>query len=345
MRTTMTLIDRPETLAEMTAPTRALRLAARADDLAGLRLPVETLPRPRLAPGEALVEVRAAAVNPSDVKAALGMMPYAVFPRTPGRDFAGVVVEGPAEWIGAEVWGSSGDLGIRRDGAHATHLRVDADALRRKPGALSFLEAGSVGVPFVTAWEGLRRAGLPSAGETVAIMGINGKVGQAVAQIATMRGARVIGVARRAEPYAGHAVTPVTMVDASAGDAAEAIRALTDGHGADIVYNTVGEPYWDATVASLAKGGRAVIIASLKQPVAFDLFAFYRARLTLVGIDTLAFSTRQTCDILEALRPGFETGALRPYPIERVVPLAEAAAAYTAVLGAARDRVVFAPNG
>jgi NADPH:quinone reductase-like Zn-dependent oxidoreductase len=337
----MTLLDRPETL----TATRALRLAAKAADIAALALPVETLPAPRLAPGEALVEVRAAAVNPSDVKAALGMMPYAVFPRTPGRDFAGVVVEGPADWIGAEVWGSSGDLGIRRDGAHASHVVIGADALRRKPAALSFLEAGSIGVPFVTAWEGLRRAGLPEAGETVAIMGVNGKVGQAAAQIAAMLGARVIGVARRAEPYAGHAVRPVAMVDASAGDAAEAIRALTDGRGADIVYNTVGEPYWDATVAGLAKGGRAVVIASVKQPVAFDLFAFYRARLTFVGIDTLAFPTRETCDILEALRPGFESGALRPYPIERVVPLSDAAAAYAAVLGAARDRVVFAPNG
>ena len=64
------------------------------------------------------IEVKAAAVNPSDVKAATGLMPYAVFPRTPGRDYAGVVIDGPAGAIGREVFGSSGDLGIRRDGTH-----------------------------------------------------------------------------------------------------------------------------------------------------------------------------------------------------------------------------------
>ncbi len=93
--------------------------------------------RRRLSRGEndLLIEVRAAAVNPSDVKAATGLMPYAVFPRTPGRDYAGVVIDGPTGWIGREVFGSSGDLGIRRDGTHATHLVVEAEAVVEKPRA------------------------------------------------------------------------------------------------------------------------------------------------------------------------------------------------------------------
>ena len=62
---------------------------------------------------------------------------------------------------------------------------------------LSFAEAAGIGVPFVTAIEGFRRAGLPGEGDVVVIMGVNGKVGQAAAQIATWRGARVIGVVRR----------------------------------------------------------------------------------------------------------------------------------------------------
>ena len=152
-----------------------------------------------------LIEVKAAAVNPSDVKAATGLMPYAVFPRTPGRDYAGVVIDGPAGWIGREVFGSSGDLGIRRDGTHATHLVVEADAVVEKPKGISWEEAAGIGVPFVTAMEGLRRAGIPKAGETVLVMGVNGKVGQAAVQIATWHGARVIGVVRRSEPYEGHA--------------------------------------------------------------------------------------------------------------------------------------------
>ena len=86
---------------------------------------------PASGPQKVVVEVKAAAVNPSDAKAAIGMMPYAKFPRIPGRDYSGLVVEGPQDWLGAAVFGSSGDLGIRCDGSHATHLTVEADALDR----------------------------------------------------------------------------------------------------------------------------------------------------------------------------------------------------------------------
>src|SRR6266852_7422786 len=96
---------------KVSADARCVRLHAKVDDVASLAPVVErrTLSR---ADNEVLVEVRAAAVNPSDVKAATGLMPYAVFPRTPGRDYSGVVVQGPREWIGKAVFGTSGDLGI-----------------------------------------------------------------------------------------------------------------------------------------------------------------------------------------------------------------------------------------
>src|SRR5580704_17251546 len=106
---------------------RCVRLAAKAADAASLAPAVDRRALSRVA-NELLIEVKAAAVNPSDVKAATGLMAYAVFPRTPGRDYAGIVVDGPKGTIGREVFGSSGDLGIRRDGTHATHLAVDADA-------------------------------------------------------------------------------------------------------------------------------------------------------------------------------------------------------------------------
>ncbi len=140
---------------------RCVRLLAKAENPTVLAPAVETHAL-SCAAGELLIEVKAAAVNPSDVKAATGLMPYAVFPRTPGRDYAGVVVDGPVEWIGREVFGSSGDLGIRRDGTHATHLVVEAEAVVEKPNGISWEEAAGIGVPFVTAMEGLRRAGLPT---------------------------------------------------------------------------------------------------------------------------------------------------------------------------------------
>ena len=83
---------------------------------------------------EVLVEVRAAGVNRSDVSAAMGRMPQAVWPRTPGREWAGVVVEGPAELIGREVFGAGGDLGITRDGTHASHLVLSREALVERAG-------------------------------------------------------------------------------------------------------------------------------------------------------------------------------------------------------------------
>src|SRR5207237_6855452 len=138
----------------------------------------------------------------------------------------------------------SGDLGIRRDGTHATHLVVEAEAVVEKPKGISWAEAAGIGVPFVTAMEGFRRAGTPKSGETVLIMGVTGKVGQAAVQIATWHGARTIGVARKAEPYEGHTNSPVEMVDASASDVAARVGELTNGEGADIVFNTVGDPYF-----------------------------------------------------------------------------------------------------
>src|SRR6516162_9119249 len=196
---------------------RCVRLAAKADDVASLAPAVERRAISHSAE-QVLIEVKAAAVNPSDVKAATGLMPYAVFPRTSGRDYAGVVVDGPPGTVGREVFGSSGDLGIRRDGSHATHLAVEAEATIEKPKGISWEEAAGIGVPFVTAMEGFRRAGMPKPGETVLIMGVTGKVGQAAVQIATWHGARVIGVARKAEPYEGHANAPVEMIDASTTD-------------------------------------------------------------------------------------------------------------------------------
>jgi NADPH2:quinone reductase len=325
---------------------RCLRLLEKAADAAALAPAIE---RRILSPaaGEVLVEVKAAAVNPSDVKAATGLMPYAVFPRTPGRDYAGVVIDGPADWIGREVFGSSGDLGIRRDGTHATHLAVEAEALVEKPANLTWDEAAGIGVPFVTAMEGFRRAGTLEAGETVLVMGVNGKVGQAAVQIASWRGARVLGVVRKDEAYEGHTNSAIEVIDASAVDAATRVRELTNGRGANIVFNTVGDPYFEAAQKSLAIKGRQILIAAIDRTVPFNIFEFYRGQHTYVGIDTLALSSIATGAVLRELVPGFSSGHLKPFPIrpEAIYPLGDARQAYRAVAGSSRDRVVLKPAG
>src|SRR5438067_1438090 len=298
-----------------TVEARCVRLLAEAEDAASLALAIE---RHRLAraANEVLIEVKAAAVNPSDVKAATGLMAYAVFPRTPGRDYAGIVIDGPADTIGREVFGSSGDLGIRRDGTHATHLAVEADAVVGKPKNLSWEEAAGIGVPFVTAMEGFRRAGMPDKHETVLVMGVNGKVGQAAVQIASWQGARVIGVVRKNEPYEGHASSKVDVIDASATDVATAVRAFTDGNGADIVFNTVGDPSFEAAHRSLALRGRQILIAAVDRIVQFNILEFYRGQHTYVGIDTLGLSSIATGAVLRELGSGFASGHIKPFPIK-----------------------------
>jgi NADPH:quinone reductase-like Zn-dependent oxidoreductase len=323
---------------------RCVRLLAKADDPASLAPAVERRALSRAA-NEVLIEIAAAAVNPSDVKAATGLMAYAVFPRTPGRDYAGVVIDGPSGWIGREVFGSSGDLGIRRDGTHATHLAVEADAVVEKPKNLSWDEAAGIGVPFVTAMEGFRRAGMPNKDETVLVMGVNGKVGQAAVQIASWHGARVIGVVRRSEPYEGHANSRVDVIDASATDVATRVRELTDGKGADIVFNTVGDPYFQAAHQSLALRGRQILIAAIERIVQFNILEFYRGQHTYVGIDTLGLSSVATGAVLKELVPGFASGHLKPFPIQpaAIYSLENARSAFVAVAGSSRDRVILRP--
>jgi NADPH2:quinone reductase len=323
---------------------RCVRLDAKAENAASIAAAVQRHALSRAA-NEVLIEVKAAAVNPSDVKAATGLMPYAVFPRTSGRDYAGVVIDGPAGTVGREVFGSSGDLGIRRDGTHATHLAVEAEAPVEKPKSVSWEEAAGIGVPFVTAMEGFRRAGIPKRGETVLIMGVTGKVGQAAAQIATWHGARVIGVTRKVEAYEGHSNSKVDVIDASTADIPTRLRELNGGKGADIIFNTVGDPYFQAAHKSLALRGRQILIAAIDRIVQFNILEFYRGQHTYVGIDTLGLSSIATGDVLRELAPGFASGHLKPFPINpaAIYPLEDAKQAFVAVAGSSRDRVILKP--
>jgi NADPH:quinone reductase-like Zn-dependent oxidoreductase len=186
---------------------------------------------------------------------------------------------------------------------------------------------------------------MPKPGETVLIMGVNGKVGQAAAQIATWHGARVIGIVRNREPYAGYANATIEVVDASLGGGTIRVRELTDGKGADIVFNTVGDPYFQAAHNSLAVRGRQILIAAINPVVPFNILEFYRGQHTYVGVDTLALSSVATGEILRELAPGFASGHLKPFSIKEaaVFPLEEARRAYVAVAGSSRDRVILRP--
>jgi NADPH2:quinone reductase len=323
---------------------RRLRLLRKADTFDEIDLRIEAFEPPPRGSDEVLVVVHAAGVNRSDVAAALGRMPQAAWPRTPGRDWAGVVIEGPTELIGQDVFGAGGDLGITRDGTHATHLVLHRDAIVVKPAGLSIAEAGALGVPFVTALMGFHRTGMPKPGDVVLVLAANGMVGQAAVQIAAMHGAHVFGVTRRTEPFA-HEGIAVRMIDASSADIAAVVRAETDGHGADIVYNTVGSPYFAAANQAMAHGGRQILISTVERPVPFDIFAFYRGEHTFVGIDSLALDARASAAILRELLPGFASGQLRPFAMMKngCFSLERAIDAYRTVQAITKDRVLLQP--
>lgn len=324
---------------------KALWVTEKSPDLDNLLIDVIEPAIPQHGPGQVLVEIRAAGVNPSDVKASLGHMPHAVWPRVPGRDFAGVVVDGPAHLIGKEIWGGGGELGITQNGSHAKYMALPQAAVREKPVNFSMEEAGSIGVPFITAFEGLREAGGVQPWDNVLVCGANGKVGQAAIQLATMAGATVFGVEYKPMEFLGHSAQPIEMFDSSSQDVAELVREKTGGRGADIVFNTVGSPYFEMANKALAKQGRQVFISTFDRAVDFDIFSFFRGRHKFIGIDTLALDSVYGAKIFDVLKPKFEAAVLKPFPInpETVYGFDDASKAYASVLRATPERVILKP--
>lgn len=320
---------------------RALRFETFGDPTV---LHIEDLPDPKATEQDAVIRVEAASVNPSDVKNVVGLMDWTVLPRTPGRDFAGVVVDGPPEWEGARVWGTGGDVGFNRDGSHAEFITVPVEALARQPEKLTFDEAATVGVNFVTAWYGAVETAQLTAGETIAIFGISGGVGGAVAQIAHALGARVIGVGRRKPEPETPAANAIDEFVTLGPDVASEVRRLTDGKGVEIVYDAVGGVTTNAALASLAHRGRLVVISATGSPeVTIDIKALYRNETRIFGVDTGKIGVTDSARLLQKMLPHFESGEFRPLPIAARYPLDQSAAAYEAVAGRIAGRVVINP--
>jgi NADPH:quinone reductase len=309
-------------------------------------LRIKDVPDPAATTAEAVIRVEAASVNPSDVKNVAGAMDWTVLPRTPGRDFAGVVVSGPPEWEGAAVWGTGGDIGFTRDGSHAELMSVPVDALVAKPDRLTFDEASTVGVNFVVAWYGVVETAHLAAGETVAVFGVSGGVGGAVAQIAHALGANVIGVDRRepgTDTPAAAVIDHFIAFDAGA-EVGAAIKRLTDGKGADVVYDAVGGVTTPSALAALAHRGRLVVISAVGSPtVEVNLLDLYHNETRILGTDSGKLSIVDSARRLEHMAPYFESGEFRPLPIAATYSLDDAPAAYRAVADHTAGRVVIRP--
>jgi NADPH:quinone reductase len=299
-------------------------------------LRIEAVPIPEPGEAEALVHVKAAAINPADVGNVAGRFKRTTLPRTPGRDFAGIVIKGkPHE--GEEVWGSCPMLGGVRDGSHAEYVVVPAETLSLRPKSLSMAQAAAIGVPFITAWASLMSAAQIQAGETILIVGAAGAVGQAATQIANWKRADVIGADTKSDSIPG----AQSVINTKTEDLHERVMELTAGKGVDAVFDTVGGPMFEPALRSLRFGGRQVAIASPGHPqVSFNLVDFYHNFSRLLGVDSYGLKSRQIVEIQDELRLGFETGALNPPPIE-IVPFEKAVDAYSRVAtGQAKSKQV-----
>jgi NADPH:quinone reductase-like Zn-dependent oxidoreductase len=333
-----------------------------------LSLAIQDVPVP--GPGEVLIEVKATAINPSDVRNVEGVF-HSALPRIPGRDYAGIVVACHADIssachadigsachadigsachadigsarhadigsarhadatstanasVGQEVWGSGPGFGVIRDGAHAQYIVTRAEWLSEKPKCLSMEQAASVGVPFITAWSALVTEGKIQAGETVLIIGAAGAVGRAATQIAHSRGAKVIPAIRSSTGV------PAGTIDTATPDIPRAVRELTGGKGVDLVLDGVGGALFEPALLSLREGGRHIAIVSRgMRRVSFDLVDFYHNKTHLIGVDSLKLTGLEIASVMNQLRPGFESGALRPFAL-KTWPLSSAVEAYEA---------------
>lgn len=319
---------------------RALRFD-RFGDVSGLQIKELAIPDP--GPGEVLVKIHAASINPSDVKNVKGMMEGTTLPRTPGRDFAGIVIDGAKELIGQEVWAAGGDIGFTRDGSHAEYIAIPKAGARPKAKSLSMAEAASVGINYITAFLGLvERAGVRK-GEVVLVTGASGGVGSSVSKIAKSRGARVIGIDRVVPDPTKAANYGIDLSLSSNSDGIDSqVKEFTNGRGVDVAFDCVGGPLFELSLNLLATKGRQVNITSASdRRVSFDLVDFYHRQLSLYGVDTRALDAVASGMILERLRPSFESGQLTPPSVGRTCQLEDAVEAYRAIdAGKADGKVV-----
>jgi NADPH2:quinone reductase len=222
---------------------------------------ITTVARPEPAAGQVLVRVAASGVNPLDTKILAGDAAHArhPLPAVLGIDLAGVVeAVGPGVTgfrRGDEVYGMTGGVGGVQ-GSLAEFAAVDTALLAPKPETLSMREAAALPLVFITAWEGLVDRAAIKPGQTVLIQGGAGGVGHIAIQLARALGARVFatGSARDLGFIERLGATPIdrdTPVETTVAD-------HTEGHGFDVVYDTVGGAVLDASFKAVRRFGHVV---------------------------------------------------------------------------------------
>ncbi|HEV2955704.1 MAG TPA: NADPH:quinone oxidoreductase family protein [Xanthobacteraceae bacterium] len=223
-------------------------------------LEINDIPPPVAGPGEAVVAVRAAALNFFDTLLIAGKYQHKPpFPFSPASEFAGVI-----ESVGPGATGfAPGDrvMGWMGSGAARERVALKVDRLVRLPDGLDFDRAAGLTVTYGTTVYALRDRAQLKSGETLAVLGAAGGTGLAAIELGKVMGARVIACASSADKlaFAQEHGADVT-INYGEDDLKEALRRVTDGRGADVVYDPVGGPYAEAALRSIAWGGRFLVI-------------------------------------------------------------------------------------
>ena len=298
-------------------------------------------------PGEALVRVRACALNHLDLWQRRGMERVQIpFPHISGADIAGEVISTPAGELntGRRVMVQPGVscarcaacldgrdnecakydvLGYRSDGGYAEMVRVPVQNLIAIPDSIGFVEAAAFPLAFLTAWHMLITRARLHAGEDVLVLGAGSGVGQAAIQIARLHGARAFATAGTDEKLekARH-LGAYEVVNHTTEDLPARVRELTNGRGVDVVFEHVGTATWDRSLKSLGRGGRLVTCgATTGHDARIDPRVLFTRQISLLG----SYMGRKA-ELLRAAEVFF-AGNLRPV-IDRTFPLAEAAEAH-----------------
>ncbi len=299
-----------------------------------LALSEAPLPVPRA--DEILIRVQAAGVNRPDLLQRRG-----VYPPPPGASpLLGLEVAGEVAGLGAAVGGwrlGEPVCGLANGGGYAEYCAIPAAQCLPFPAGFGPREAAALPETCFTVWANLFMMGRLQAGESALIHGGSSGIGTIAIQFAAALGAIVYATAGTAEKCAACVrLGARAAIDYRSADFAAEIARLTSGLGVDVVLDMVGASYLTRNLASLARDGRLVVIATQGGAVAdgFDLGLVMRQRLTITGSAMRPRSTAEKGAIAAALRarawPLLAAGKARPV-IQAVFPLAEAAAAHRAL--------------
>ena len=290
-------------------------------------LVVEDAAEPVAGPGQVIVRVRAVGLNFADTLLTRGKYQFKPeLPFSPGAEIAGVIdAAGPgvSGWpVGKRIMAYVNWGGAREK------LAIDAAALVSLPDTVSDETAAGLSVTYGTAMHGLKQRGRLVAGETVVVTGAAGGAGQAAIEIARRLGARVIAVASSAEK-----LQIAKDAGADAGilfpgtDLKAEIRAVTDGRGADVVYDCVGGEVSEPLIRALTWQGRFLVVGFASGDIAkipLNLLLLKGAEVSGVfwGEALRRDPEGHRCDMREVL-DWVASGALKPkihatFPLEGI---------------------------